>query len=111
MTETDFAADLERAFREPAPGVDTAALERAILGRVERTDRQRWLVLSAATALGLAIALVTAFGSGFVAMLRAEWRALATMELHTSGASSTWLLALVGLVVLASSIVRAARDA
>jgi len=111
MTETDFATDLERAFRERAPGVDTAALERAILGRVERADRQRRLVLAAATALGLAIAAVTAFGSGFVAFLREAWRALGTMELHASDESSAWLFALVGLVVLASSIVRAARDA
>ena len=111
MTDTDFATDLERAFLEPAPGVDTAALERAILGRVERADRQRWLVLAAATALGLAIAAAAMLGSGLFTLARDGWRALGAMELHASGESTAWLFALVGLVVLASSIVREARDA
>jgi hypothetical protein len=111
MTDTDFGAHLERAFHEPAPGVDAAALQRAILGRVGRADRQRWLVLSAATALGLAIAGAAVFRSGLVALVRDGWYALGALELHVSGESSTWLFALVGLALLASSIVRAARDA
>jgi len=68
MTDTDFEYDLERAFRDPARDVNTAAIERAILGRVERADRQRWLVLSVATTAGLAIAAAVVLGSGFVAV-------------------------------------------
>ena len=110
MTETDFVTDLERAFCEPAPHTDTAALERAILGRVERARRHRWLTLCAAAALGLAIAIATAFGSGVPALVRDGWRQLSSLELQLSGGSSAWLYALVGVAVLAS-IVREARDA
>src|SRR5262245_13595615 len=111
MTETDFANDLERAFGEPSPDVNTAALERAILGRVERADRQRWLVLSVATALGGAIAAAAVFESALAGLVRDAWRAADLLELRATDGASTWLFALVGLAVLASSIVRAARDA
>lgn len=111
MTETDFELDLERAFREPAPDADTAALERAILGRLERADRQRWLVLSGATALGLAIAAAVVLGSGFVAAARDLWRSLSALAIEFSGNSPTAVLcSLMGLIVLASSVARAARD-
>jgi uncharacterized membrane protein YcjF (UPF0283 family) len=110
VTDTDFVSDLERAFCDPTPDTDTAALERAILGRVERADRQRWLTLCAAAALGLAIAIAAAFGSGLVALIRDAWRELDWLELHLSGGSSAWLFAIVGAVVL-GSIVREARDA
>jgi hypothetical protein len=110
MTETDFEFDLERAFREPAPDADTAALERAILGRLERVDRQRLLVLSGATALGLAIAAAVVLGSGFVAAALGVWESLRPAFEREASGVSTSILALVGLIVLASSIARAARD-
>ena len=111
MTETDFEFDLERAFREPASDVDTAALERAILGRVERADRQRRLVLSGAAALGLAIAAAVVLGFGFLTAARDLWHSLAAIAIEVSGNASTAVLcSLVGLIVLASSIARAARD-
>ena len=111
MTDMDFETGLDRAFRDPAPGVDTAALERAIIRHVERADRQRRLVLFAAAVLGSGIAAGAAFGSGLVALVRDGWRALEALELQASGESSVWLFALVGVLVFASSIVRAARDA
>ena len=111
MTGTDFEFDLERAFREPAPDVDTAALERAILGRVQRADRRRWLVLSGATVLGLAIVAAVVLGFGFVAAVHEAWLELrAAIELEAPDAPWSWApYALVGLIV-AASIARAARE-
>jgi hypothetical protein len=112
MTDTDFEFDLERAFRETARDADTAALERAILGRIERADRQRWLVLSCATVLGLAITAALVLGSGFVAAAHGAWLELRT-AIELEAPDAPWpvaLYALVGLIVLASSIARAARD-
>jgi hypothetical protein len=102
ITDTDFVAQLERAYHEPVPGLDEAAAARASLGGVYGADRRRWIVLLVSAVLGAGLAAAGVLAAG--PMLAAA-TADAVASLPTA-----WAFGLVGVVLAASAVSRSRED-
>ena len=102
ITDPDFVAQLERAYRVPAPGLDEAAVARASLAAVYGADRRRWIVLAGSATLGAGVAAAGLLAAGTM-LAAAVAQAVASLP-------SPWAFGLVGLVLAASAVSRSRED-
>ena len=110
MSGDPFENELSRLFLQPSGEADVARLRLQTLERLEREDRRRGAVITAAAGLGAAIA------AGAVAASRLEERLAGLFATHALPAPSldslppAWIAVAVGLALLVPLAGRALRD-
>jgi hypothetical protein len=128
MTDDPFEGELSGLFLKPTGEADPALLRLQVLERMEREDRRRRIVITAAAGLGAAIAAAAAssgLGAAMAAAAAASKalenrvlassemidRALATVSAQPAIATAPWLLGVFCLAVGGVLAARAAREA